>query len=138
VTEGDPRALRAAADQIADLVHDLGKYVHLSVRMLPPDADLATRWQALREDLLQTRRGPSGAQPAAAVYAERRAALPAALDGLPALVALDAHMQVIRDEAELLRRPPGPASEALAARLGEAARGVQAACRALQAAARSA
>jgi hypothetical protein len=129
--------LRAAADQITDLVHDLGKYVHLSARMLAPDATLGDRWSALREDLLETRRGPSGVQTAAAVYAERRAALPTALNPHPAVHALDTHMVVIIAESDALVGLPGPDAEERADRLTTAARGAQAACRALQAALRS-
>ncbi len=130
-------ALQAAAEQIADLVHDLGKYVHLSARMLAPDAALDERWAALREDLLETRRGPAGAEPAAVVYAARRAALPAELDAHPAVRALAEHMAVITAESDALRAAPGPEAGAQADRLTAAARGAQSACRALQAALRA-
>lgn len=137
VSEPHAADLRASAEQIADLVHDLGKYVHLSARMLGPEAGLEERWAALREDLLETRRGPKGVQSAAAVYAQRRAALLPSLDAHPAVRALDAHMAVIAAESDALRALPGPDGAARADRLTAAARGAQAASRALQAALRS-
>lgn len=40
--------------------HDLGKYVHLEARWLGEDSSAADFREALRVDLLRTRRGPTG------------------------------------------------------------------------------
>jgi len=40
--------------------HDLGKYVHLEARWLGEDATAVDYRDALRTDLLRTRRGPQG------------------------------------------------------------------------------
>lgn len=71
----EPAALAAVEDHAARLKHDLGKYVALQQRWLGPDPDPAELEQALRADLLATRRGPSGTVDAAAVWAEFRPGL---------------------------------------------------------------
>lgn len=64
--------LRDLADRVR---HDLGKYVTFSTRFLPDDAPLAERREALRDDLLRTRRGPAGEATAAEVWAGLRGEL---------------------------------------------------------------
>ena len=48
---------REAADRVR---HDLGKYVHLEARWLGEDSTESEYREALRTDLLRTRRGPNG------------------------------------------------------------------------------
>lgn len=56
ISAGSMRS-REAAQRVR---HDLGKYVHLEARWLGEDADAAEYRDALRTDLLRTRRGPTG------------------------------------------------------------------------------
>jgi hypothetical protein len=58
----------AVLDHVSRLKHDLGKYVSLQVRWLEPGAELQERTEALRADLLSTRRGPSGEQDAVSLW----------------------------------------------------------------------
>ena len=65
LTDDRADALRALT---ARLKHDLGKYIAFGARWLPDDAPLAERRDALRSDLVGTRRGPDGVQDALAVW----------------------------------------------------------------------
>ena len=47
---------------LARLRHDLAKYIYFSSRWLGPDAGTDERLCSLREDLLETRRGPEGVE----------------------------------------------------------------------------
>lgn len=60
---------REAAQQVR---HDLGKYVHLEARWLGEDASAADFREALRVDLLRTRRSPSGEVDCQALWATLR------------------------------------------------------------------
>jgi hypothetical protein len=66
--------------------HDLGKYVAFQARWLEPDAPVEALREALREDLLRTRKGPDAVVDAAALWRELRVPLLAAgverVDGL--------------------------------------------------------
>ncbi len=55
-----PEVAQGLATLTERLKHDLGKYVGLQARWLPPDAGLHERREALVQDVLQTRRGPEG------------------------------------------------------------------------------
>ena len=75
--------------QLEDLRHDLGKYIQFEQRFLEePVAEAALR-QALRADLLATRRGAAGSEAAWQVWAQLR---PAGLDGDPDVAQIDAGM----------------------------------------------
>lgn len=104
-----PEQLRPLAEHLGRLKHDLGKYICFRQRWLPPEADEAARYEALRADLMQTRSGPAGSMDARQVwnefapwFEEQRldeepdgAALVAALHRLwPVLDALDAGERV--------------------------------------------
>lgn len=52
--------------------HDLGKYVHLEARWLGEDASDVEYRDALRTDLLRTRRGPSGDEDCVVLWARLR------------------------------------------------------------------
>jgi hypothetical protein len=68
--------------------HDLGKYICFQARWLEPGTPVDTLRDALRDDLLRTRRGPDGTQDAVAVWAELREALaPAGVERVDALMA---------------------------------------------------
>ena len=71
--------------------HDLGKYVHLEARWLGEDAIEADYREALRTDLLRTRRGPAGDEDCAALWATLRPTVSAfdthEIDGLMAGIA---------------------------------------------------
>jgi hypothetical protein len=86
--------------------HDLGKYVAFQIRWLPPDAPAAELLEALRADVLQTRRGPDGAEAAHALWRRLRPGLdPLGAD--PDLLAVD------RAVAALEAAAPGLAAGAL-------------------------
>lgn len=102
-------ALRAAlVEHVRRLRHDLGKYVQLQVRWLPPEASLAERREAVCADLLRTRRGPGGVVGAAELWARSRGALVGEgrlagqatrvdLSRDPSVRALDAAMERLRE-----------------------------------------
>jgi len=69
--------------------HDLGKYVSFQLRWLPADAPDSELLDALRADVLQTRRGPSGSESAPELWARLRPGL-SPLDPDPDLAAVDA------------------------------------------------
>lgn len=118
-------ALQAALDAR----HDLGKYVSLNLRFLPPDADRAALREALLADLTQTRRGPSGGQESAPeVWSACRPALGAALT-TPEVGQVDAAIQHIQSALVGLQADTLD-DEALQA-LAQSARGVTAALTAL-------
>lgn len=81
--------LAALADRLADLRHDLGKYIRFETRFVEDNADLGALRDALRADLLATRRRGDQLEPAVAVWARMR---PVELDGDPDVVAIDAAM----------------------------------------------
>ena len=113
-------------DLAADIRHDLGKYVVFEARFAGPDASVEERRAALRADLLATRRGPRGVEPAWAVWARLR---PAELAGDPDVERIDAALAALRgvdldgDAAELER------AAALAAEVAEATRRLDARAR---------
>lgn len=72
--------------------HDVGKYVAFQLRWLPEDAPAGELLEALRADVLQTRRGPSGTESAPQVWARVRPPL-AGLD----LHGIDAAMSELTD-----------------------------------------
>ncbi len=57
-------------DLLADLAHDLGKYIRLPLAMLPLGADDDAVRAAAEDALLRTRRGPSGITSAAEIWNE--------------------------------------------------------------------
>jgi hypothetical protein len=61
-------ARRALEELAGRLRHDLGRYVAFQARWLPPDATPGERLQALRDDVLATRRGPDGATDAFRIW----------------------------------------------------------------------
>lgn len=67
-------------ETMAALRHDLGKYVCFEARWLGEDAGAEALRDALRADLLRTRRGPTGEEPAAAIWARLRPGTPAGPD----------------------------------------------------------
>ena len=95
--------LRAARDA----KHDLGKYVAFQLRWLPPQAGAAELLEALRADVLETRRGPGGAESAPAIWARLRPGLEALGPGDPDLAAVDAAVAALAEAA------PGIASGCL-------------------------
>ena len=71
-----PAEARAGVHTVATrLKHDLGKYISLQARWLPVHADAQALRDALVSDLLHTRRGPAGSEPAAEVWAPYEAQL---------------------------------------------------------------
>lgn len=86
--------LEDLVDDLADLRHDLGKYITFEVRFLEDPATDDDLRAALRRDLLETRRGAAGTEPAWDVWARLR---PARLDGDPDVAALDDLLARLRD-----------------------------------------
>lgn len=133
----DPAVRAALGEHTARLKHDLGKYVSLQARWLPPDASPDERRAALAADLLTTRRGPEGEVDAVALWRELRRPLvgEADLDGGgradiaadPAVAAIDAAMVVLEGLVPALRA--GTAADADVRRGAEAAATVAEACR---------
>ncbi|MCB9745547.1 MAG: hypothetical protein H6740_23410 [Alphaproteobacteria bacterium] len=86
--------------------HDLGKYVAFEARWLPEDAPDAEWVEALRADLLHTRRGPEGSEGAASIWARLRPSLPECAE----VQAVDARVIEITENSSALlsgelRRP---------------------------------
>lgn len=77
-------------DLLADLAHDLGKYLRLPLAWLPAEADEAAVREAAREALLETRRRGGEVTPASALWASFLGEVGENLNhfnGWPALVA---------------------------------------------------
>jgi len=68
-------------DALADLKHDLGKYLRLPFGMLPADASHEMISEALDTAINRTRTGPSGVRCAASIWAEFTREAGAALSG---------------------------------------------------------
>lgn len=104
--------------------HDLGKYVHLEARWLGEDSTDQEYRDALRTDLLRTRRGPDGDEDCVTLWARLRPEV-AELDTreLDALIAQLGEAMRALDAlpGPTLRRVSGVAREAAEAcrRLGE-------------------
>ena len=78
--------------------HDLGKYVCFQLRWLPGDAGDEELLEALRADVLATRRGPSGTESAVAIWARLRPSV----EGLD-LALVDAHVALLESHLEGLQ-----------------------------------
>ncbi|MFK7928075.1 MAG: hypothetical protein AB8H79_07785 [Myxococcota bacterium] len=135
----DADELDAAAALAGRLKHDLGKYVAFGARWLDDAATAEQRKSALRDDLLQTRRGPDGTHDALAVWAPYRDALCDEL-GLaeePLVQTLVHAMQSLASVIDDLRRDALPAdrvdpSLALARQVSDACRDLHRRVRALE------
>lgn len=66
----DPQSRARLLQHASRLKHDLGKYIALQQRWLPAEASRSDRLDALRSDLLHTRRGPDGSVDAHTVWTE--------------------------------------------------------------------
>jgi len=123
-----PEVVQGLATLAERLKHDLGKYVGLQARWLPPDAGLQERREALVQDVLQTRRGPEGNVGAREVWSPFEAvllghsALPGGglvdLAGDPDVVTLRTRMDTLsalRDEAAVHRLEAEGVASAMAA-----------------------
>ncbi len=88
------------SEAVARIRHDLGKYVALQQRWLPPGATDAERRAAIVADVLETRRSPRSTDDAVAVWAglaEERAILEEEVAEISGLVAaLDALIPGLR------------------------------------------
>lgn len=108
----------ALAEHLDRVRHDLGRYVAFAVRGLDPTSQPAEREDALRADLLSTRRAPSGVVDAPTLWAELRrplvgeGPLPGGaqvdLGGSAELVAVDAAMAEVAAACDRLRGAPTP------------------------------
>ena len=126
-----PEEREDLVDALADLRHDLGKYLRLPLAMLPAQATEGELREAARTALLRTRRGPRGASTAAELWAEGRAELEP-LDrfdrGAAVVAAVEAALSwVPRLDGPLdrgaLQRDLGSVSEAIADLLEEVRHG---------------
>ncbi|MFH1529911.1 MAG: hypothetical protein ABIK09_04145 [Pseudomonadota bacterium] len=70
-------------DALADLQHDLGKYIAMPVTMLPADATDADLREAVRSALGETRRGPTGLRTAQSIWGGFLAEVGETLAGAP-------------------------------------------------------
>lgn len=91
----DAEALEDLSYELADLKHDLGKYMTLEVRFLGEGPDTEALRAALRADLLETDKRAGAVQPAWAVWARLK---PSRLDD-PDLAEVDAAIAALRDTA---------------------------------------
>lgn len=91
-------------DAAARARHDLGKYVAFQARWLGPDASADALRDALREDLLRTRKGPTGVLDARALWRELREPLASA-----GVERIDALMAELAGRAERLDALDGAA-----------------------------
>lgn len=86
--------------------HDLGKYISFQARWLEPGAPVDALRDALREDLLRTRKGPDGVVTAAALWRELREPLVGfgidRIDALMEVLTVRAATLAALDEAALL------------------------------------
>lgn len=85
-----PAALEDLVEDLADLRHDLGKYITFGVRFLGPDPAAGDLRAALEADLHRTARRPSGDEAAWEVWARLR---PRGLDSDPDVRRIDAGVQ---------------------------------------------
>ena len=67
-----PNGSEDLLDRLADLQHDLGKYIAMPLSLLPPSAGGEDVVAALRQGLLATRSGPGGVRSARALWEEFR------------------------------------------------------------------
>ena len=70
-------------DALADLQHDLGKYIAMPVTMLPADATDADLRDAVRGALRETRIGPNGTRSAQSIWDGFQAEVGDTIDGTP-------------------------------------------------------
>ena len=116
---------RAAHALLARLKHDLGKYVAFQQRWLGEDPDPAELLEALRADLLATRRGPEGETSAVEVWRAARPVLlgERAVDGVTVDLRLDEDVAALSEAvAELEDWMPELRSEQPSARCLERCR----------------
>ncbi len=79
----------ALVEAAAAAKHDLGKYVAFQIRWLAPDAPPEALLEALRSDVLQTRRGPTGIEDAPALWRRLRPPLAGLAPGDSNLASVD-------------------------------------------------
>lgn len=119
--------LEPLEERLADLRHDLGKYIRFETRFAEGGADVEALRAALRADLLSTRRRGSEVEPASAVWARLR---PPELADDPDVREIDLAMSALATvdlggtEADLRR------AAALTSRVSEATRRLHARARA--------
>jgi len=136
----DSAQREAIAAHARRLKHDLGKYIAFRTRWLAGDAPHEEREQALRADLLATRRGPSGVSDAQDVWRGSRAVffgeaplvrdVRVSLAELPELRRVDQAMSALSVVIEALRAGPCDAAVVSQGILG--AREVSDGCHALE------
>jgi hypothetical protein len=78
-------------ESAAKAKHDLGKYIAFQSRWLPDDAGVEDWTQALRSDLMETRRGPDGSEGAVEIWARLKPDF-ATLQGDPDIHQIDGAM----------------------------------------------
>lgn len=83
------------AEATARAKHDLGKYVAFQLRWLGAQASDAELLEALRADVLNTRRGPSGSESAMALWERLRGDLVGADVG-----PVDAGIALLQEQAQ--------------------------------------
>ena len=114
--------LEDLSDALADVRHDLGKYITFEVRFIGLDADTAALRQALRADLLQTDKRGARVEAAWSVWDRLR---PEELDDDPDVLAIDVAIAGLRAlEIDTLEREGLLSAAAVA-------RDIQARCAAL-------
>ncbi len=70
-------------DELLELHHDLGKYIHLPLSFLPADASPADVAAAVEAGLQRTRRGPGGVESADAIWTAFEIAFAGRLESYP-------------------------------------------------------
>lgn len=113
VSKDNPELLQ---ELLADLQHDLGKYLRMPLSFLPPDAPYEDVHKALRKALLCTRETPNGVRSARGIWTAFCADARPALEDQPLFVELEravARALLWEDAAQAPPAPlPRPALEA--------------------------
>lgn len=111
--------LEELALRLADLRHDLGKYIRFETRFALEQGDVEALRKALRADLLATRRRGDAMEAASAVWARMR---PAELDDDPDVGAIDRAMGSLADADFAGSEPALRVIASLAAEVSDATR----------------
>ena len=128
IGEIPPAELETLVEDLADLQHDLGRYITFEVRFLDSKPDTEALRAALTADLLHTRRHGDAVEDCQAIWGRLR---PTRLEGDPDLLALDLAMEALRSADLAGDRPDLDRTAALANSVAQLTRSLLKRARAL-------